>query len=271
MIKTKTIMTKVKKVNKVVFRTGNAIQVFLHANTSNAKIAKQRYYVDSKGKKKNTSIEKIIQTYSFSVAQFDYVKDSLLNDTKRSMEAFFSLDKDNCFDCAFSSNSGDGKCYTHKFQQYIGFIGMVKAMVKTFTTADNIPNYTVDIADQIVTMSDNKYVRFGTYGEPTLHPIELVQTLAENAKNWTGYTHQYVKNRPYGNYFMASTHNQLQANSAKDKFGFRSFVAIKPTNDVDATTCPASKEGGYKTTCDVCGLCSGLLGKGNRDVKIFEH
>ena len=88
-------------------------------------------------------------------------------------------------------------------------------------------------------------------------------------RNWTGYTHQWEKGwaQEYRDYFMASRH------MADDAIGWRSFQAID--NDQhqhsNAVGCPASKEGGYKSNCATCGLCSGLLGKGKKDVKILIH
>ena len=55
--------------------------------------------------------------------------------------------------------------------------------------------------------------------------------------------------------------------------GWRSFQAwsTQQIRESFAVGCPASKEGGYKSNCATCGLCSGLLGKGSKDVKIIVH
>jgi hypothetical protein len=104
-----------------------------------------------------------------------------------------------------------------------------------------------------------------------MHPVKLVQAVANVAKSWTGYTHQYVRKPEYNKWFMASTHNQLQANTAKDKFGFRSFIAVKDNNNVQGVICPASNESKANANCSDCGLCSGIIGKGSKDVVIVEH
>jgi hypothetical protein len=48
-------------------------------------------------------------------------------------------------------------------------------------------------------------------------------------------------------------------------------LSIEKIRKSFAVGCPASKEGGYKSNCATCGLCSGLLGKGKKDVKIIVH
>jgi len=242
---------------RISFKLGNTLQVFRLGKTSNGKI--------SQGK------AKILQTYIFSVEQFNYVKNSLDKKTKTSFKDFFALDAANCLDCPFSSNSGNSKCYTHKFFQYSGFVMMLKSIVKEFDTIDNVPEYSIDLGLKILNIAENVYVRFGSYGEPTMHPIELVQGVANVGNSWTGYTHQYVRKPEYNNWFMASTHNQLQANTASEKFGFRSFIVVRDNNNVQGVICPASNESKADTNCSDCGLCSGVIGKGKKDVVILEH
>jgi hypothetical protein len=242
--------------DRITFELDNTIQVFRYGHTSNEKI--------SNGKK-------LVQSYTFSLDQFLYVKDCINSGSKVGMHNFFDLDSQNCFDCPFSRNSGDGNCYTHKFNQYVGFISMIKSIIKEFDGVNNIPEFSESIGQEIVAMSTDKYIRFGTYGEPTLHPFLLVETMCQNTNVWTGYTHQYVRNLEFGKYFMASTHTGKQAETAKTKFNYRSFVALKANNGESGVICPASKESGYVSNCANCGLCSGTMGKGNKDVLILQH
>ena len=122
----------------------------------------------------------------------------------------------------------------------------------------------------IIDMCANSYVRFGTYGEPSLLDVQLVKAMALSAKSWTGYTHQWNKEwaNEYAEYFMASTHNKEETYKAKLK-NYRSFIA-STTGTEEAVTCPASAEAGFKSNCASCGLCSGTLGKGKKDIKIFR-
>lgn len=241
---------------KVTYLHNDTIQVFRKGKTTNAKIA------DSK--------EKMVQSYTFSIDQFNYVKQMDSKGVKPSLLDFFSLDQKNCMDCPFSrNNNGSGGCYTHKFMQYSGFIGMIRSLIKEFNHIDNIPTYSNDIFNQITDMSKGLYVRFGSYGEPSMHPFELIETLASNSKSYTGYTHQWFRKPELSKYLMASVHNVLQAKSAS-KLGYRSFIAGNE-NTSKAINCPASKEQGFKSNCAKCGLCSGTNGKGKKDVFIKEH
>ena len=236
----------------ITFRLGDTVQIFRLGTTSNKKIA--------------TSKEKIVQTFSFAKAQYNEV----IKRTKGAeggFHKFFELDAEVCLDCPFSKNSGSGKCYTHKINQYFGFISSLKAQVRKFPSFEEIPEY----SDEILKISENRYIRFGSYGEPSLHPLELIEGVTQIAKNWTGYTHQYFRKPEYSKYLMASTHNLRQTETAKNKFGYRSFMATSETNEVKAVVCPASKEGGFKSNCSDCGLCSGTIGKGKVNIKILEH
>jgi hypothetical protein len=182
------------------------------------------------------------------------------------MKMFFSNADSNCLDCPFNEF---GKCYTHKFNQYVGFVSMLKSISKEFGAFENLPKFTREIHRQIVKMSEGTYVRFGTYGEPSIHPLQLIKDVINVSQNHTGYTHQWEKKQELASVFMASTHDAVSEQVAK-QIGFRSFIATdKPIEG--AVNCPASKEAGYKSHCSKCGLCSGSEGKGNKSVFILMH
>ena len=233
--------------NRVVWTDDNNIFVVRKGKTSNKKIS------DGSA---------LVQTYTFSKAQW-----SLANSGKKfSMTDFFKLDGSNCMDCPYSGNQGKGGCYTHKFNQYIGFLSMLRGIKSDQLTPINQRKFTI-----IIDMCADSYVRFGTYGEPSLLDVGLVKLMALSAKSWTGYTHQWNKEwaNEYAEYFMASTHNKEETNKARLK-NYRSFIA-STTGTEEAVTCPASAEAGFKSNCASCGLCSGMLGKGKKDIKILEH
>jgi len=235
---------------RVTTKVNNAILVFKLGKTTNAKI--------SNGK------EKILQVYSFSDAQFTYVSESVKNGQKIDPKTFFDLADSVCFDCPFRAYL---KCYTHKYQQYSGFISMLKSIAREFKNVQEVPSIHL-LEKKIVEISNDRYIRFGTYGEPTLLPLNLVSSMVKASKSHTGYTHQWAKKPDYAAFFMASTHNENQANMAQ-KIGFRSFIATdKPL--AGAVVCPASKEAGFKSTCEKCGLCSGQR-KGTKNIQILEH
>lgn len=243
---------------RIIFLLDETIQVFRLGKTSNAKISKGG--------------EQIIQTYTFSIDQFNFIRGCILTGQKPTIKSFFGLDAKNCFDCPFSVANGNGGCYTHKGMLYFGLISMLKSIVREFDHIDNIPTYNDEIGADIVQMSIGKYVRFGSYGEPSMHPLELVKLLTKASKSWTGYTHQYFRKPEYAEFLMASVHNARQAKTAADKFGYRSFVAASDVLGLNnMVQCPASKEAGYKSNCADCGLCSGTTGKGKKSIKILEH
>jgi hypothetical protein len=234
---------------KLIFRIGDTLQVISKSTTSNDKIESNKK-------------RKIVQTYTFSRKQFELIA----NGTNDGMKTFFNNADTNCLDCPFNKF---GKCYTHKFNQYVGFISMLKSIAKEFGTFDNIPTFRFDMIIQAREMSQGTYVRFGTYGEPSLHPIKMIEEMSNVASNWTGYTHQWMRN-DLSKFFMASTHDINEEIVARLK-GYRSFIATESKID-SIVNCPASKEAGFKSTCSKCNLCSGTLGtKSNKSIYILNH
>lgn len=233
---------------RLVFRIGDTLQVISKNTTSNDKIE-----ADKK--------RKIVQTYTFSRKQFELIAEG----KNTGMREFFSNADSNCLDCPFNEF---GKCYTHKFNQYVGFISMLKSIAKQYPTFDELPMYDKIIESTSVDMANGTFVRFGTYGEPSLHPIELIRGMVESAENYTGYTHQWDK-MDLGEFFMASTHDIEGERIARLK-GYRSYIATETPID-GIVNCPASKESGYKSSCSKCGLCSGTQGKGSTSIYILNH
>jgi hypothetical protein len=241
-----------KTPKRITFRQNEVILVFTLGTTSNKKIAEKN--------------QKIVQTYSYSKGQFDEALKA-----KTTMKEFFAQDNKVCFDCPFSVSNGAklSACYTHKMMQYSGFISQLRSIGKEFGSFDAIPELNAHLALAIMNMAKGRFVRFGSYGEPSLIPFTLVQGITEQANNWTGYTHQWARKPEYAAYFMASTHNIHQEKTART-MGFKSFVA-SPIAIPELVSCPASNEMGFKSNCAKCGLCSGTKGKGSKSVIILEH
>jgi hypothetical protein len=234
---------------KAVFRTENTIQIFTFGVTTNDKIEANKK-------------RKIVQSYTFSRSQYELI----LQGTNDGMRTFFSHADSNCLDCPYNEY---GKCYTHKPTQYMGFLSTLRSVIRVYDDFYKIPLFNDEIKEKIIKFSKSQYIRFGTYGEPSLHPYELIEGIVKIADNWTGYTHQWKKKVDLSPFFMASTHTVEEEKDAKF-VGFRSFVATE-TKIEGITNCPASKESGYKSTCSKCGLCSGTLGKGSKSVYILTH
>lgn len=233
---------------RIVFKIDDQLHIFRLGNTTNKKICE-----DSK--------EKIVQSYVFSFNQFQYIADG-----GKSLKDFFSVADSNCIDCPMRDY---GKCYTHKFTQARGFLSMLRSIAVEFHMWHNIPDYSEEIHNAVVDMCKDRYVRFGTYGEPVLHSIDLTTDIVDVAKTWTGYTHQWLKYPEFNKFFMASVHTPSMQQKASG-FGWRSFVSVNE-HASGLVNCPASKEVGFKSSCDKCGLCSGAEGKGKKSIYILEH
>ena len=236
---------------RIEFRQGDVLNVISLTKTINSKIAEPT--------------EKIVQTYHYSREQFDNAQG------KTSMKEFFGKDSKVCMDCPFSTNNGAklSACYTHKINQYSGFLSQLRSIGRKYKNFDDIPEIDANIMLQIVGLSENRYVRFGTYGEPSLLPEKLISLMCLASRSWTGYTHQWRKNESLSQWFMASTHT-LEEERIASLIGYRSFVASE-TQIESLISCPASAEMGYKSNCSKCGLCSGTSGKGKKSVVILKH
>lgn len=237
------------------FISNGTLCVFRLGTTTNEKIA--------------PSDEVIVQTYHYSRDQY------LEAEGKTSMDKFFSADKDVCMDCPYAMSNGAKLkgCYTHKPIQYSGMISQLRSIHKKYGAWENIPVLDKDLRVKVVSMCEGRFVRFGTYGEPILIPLDLVAHVCFVARSWTGYTHQWmgVSNYGYHKYFMASTDSTESTHTAT-MMGWRAFLDEQNhEHQVSLVNCPASQEQGYKSTCSKCGLCSGTEGKGKKSVYIFNH
>lgn len=104
----------------------------------------------------------------------------------------------------------------------------------------------------------NQFVRFGAYGNPSKLPLAMVQNIANLARGWTGYFHDWHlmpadRAQQYGRFFMASTHAGT-VDKAKS-LNLRTFTTgagnIKTEGSIE---CLADAKG---LTCAQCGLCDG--------------
>ncbi len=119
-------------------------------------------------------------------------------------------------------------------------------------------------------ISDNqylrdKYIRFGSYGDPSAVPVKVWENLASLVKGFTGYSHQWKDcDQRLKNYCMASVDSivgYMKEYHLANNLGWRTFRIRESVNTSlmeNEFICPASKEGGIKTTCEKCNSCSGL-------------
>lgn len=116
-----------------------------------------------------------------------------------------------------------------------------------------------------------RVLRIGTYGDPAAAPLRVWRSLTVYVAGWTGYSHQWRKlDAEWSLYVMASADSPADRAQANAR-GFRTFrVSTDPTDRDREAVCPASAEGGRRTTCTDCRLCSGRQAQA-RDIVILDH
>ena len=104
-------------------------------------------------------------------------------------------------------------------------------------------------------------VRYGSYGDPVLIPLPVVERLAEldpGEKHWAGYTHQWrlPEYQAYRRYFMASVHTIAEMHEAWN-MGWRTFRVGRPDEKPTAGEihCPAQTTAAKQ--CIDCFACNG--------------
>jgi len=124
----------------------------------------------------------------------------------------------------------------------------------------------------------NRHIRFGSYGDPASVPFEVWNTLAKNAKDFTGYTHQWKKcDQRLKQYCMASVDSIKGFNKEffqAQLMGWRTF-RIRESLDNELCenefVCPASKEAGVLTSCEKCNACNGTSQNRKKSPVIMMH
>jgi len=111
-----------------------------------------------------------------------------------------------------------------------------------------------------------KAVRFGAYGNPSMIPLAIVESIAALALKYTGYFHNWKEMsapeaRAYGRFFMASAEpwNMRKAN----RLGLRTFTVFPEGVQPESAgiECLADSKG---LTCAECGLCDGTARSAKR-------
>ena len=132
--------------------------------------------------------------------------------------------------------------------------------------------YPVASNQDIIDIGSNRPVRLGTYGDPAAVPRQVWDLLLTNATGHTGYSHQNNIKDSYTDITMTSVDSEDEARLAWSR-GERTFrvmdVKEQPVKGKEIL-CPASKEAGQKTVCELCKLCSGSQ-INKRSVAIMKH
>jgi len=176
-------------------------------------------------------------------------------------------DESICGECQhrpkLASETGAAPCYVN-----------VGRSVRSVYEAYRRGRYTKADAATIAKALAGKIVRLGTYGDPAAAPVRMWEQITRYALGRRGYTHQW--DRPgfdaaaWGRLVMASADTIDEAAKA-NLLGMRVFrVSIGVDKQAGEVTCPASAEGGRKSTCAKCTLCAGTSIQA-RDVVIADH
>jgi len=144
-----------------------------------------------------------------------------------------------CIGCPFSSGNG---CYVN--------LGQAPLTVwKAYNNGSYAP-----LEDYSV--FQDREVRFGAYGNPSLLPLRIVKAIRRRAGKTTGYFHDWKANqkaKKYNRYFMASTDTLASLEEAKSQ-GLRVFHSSRNKPLGKFTTCLNVTRG---KTCAECGICNG--------------
>jgi hypothetical protein len=173
-----------------------------------------------------------------------------------------------CGDCrhrpTLAAQSGEARCYVNVGQ---GALAVYKAFKQG--------KYPAASVSDIAPLLKGRKVRFGTYGDPAVAPVQVFADLAKVADGHTGYTHRWRDQSfdvaAWSPLVMASVDDLWEQQTAK-ALGLRYFrVTIGVTELLDREVrCPASAEMGKRTTCVSCTLCSGTTTKA-KSVVIADH
>lgn len=104
-----------------------------------------------------------------------------------------------------------------------------------------------------------RYLRVGSYGEPTAIPASIWKSLTKHSKGWCGYSHRWKTcSTDYRKFCMASCDTEEEVLDALCR-NWRPFYVRQEGDHLLPRffVCPASKEAGRKTNCNKCGGCKG--------------
>jgi hypothetical protein len=126
-------------------------------------------------------------------------------------------------------------------------------------------------AKDLAAVFRGRKVRLGAYGDPAAVPQRVWALVTLEAAKWAGYTHQWRK-IPAGSILqkvtMASVDTETDAIHAQ-ALGWRTF-RVGSDDTPGEIICPASDEGGKRTTCERCTLCQGAYRQA-KNIRIAPH
>lgn len=188
------------------------------------------------------------------------------------------LDVSICGDCKHRGKAtklADGRWKAAKRTCYVRLDTAPNNVWKSYHRG-NYPEVQLGEARELMARR-GKRTRGGSYGDPAAVPfwvwyalLDLGNAASDDAGN--AYTHQWRHYPELASFCMASVDTEAEYHEAK-VLGFRTFrVRSESAPILDRELpCPAAKESGYRTTCDLCQLCKGNRAKSRRDVTIIAH
>tara|TARA_Y100001963_G_C6714986_1_gene416191 strand:+ start:103 stop:756 length:654 start_codon:yes stop_codon:yes gene_type:complete len=124
--------------------------------------------------------------------------------------------------------------------------------------------------NQVLPLIKGRSFRFGTYGDPSAIPLDMIRSIASVVKSWTGYTHFWREiSQEYQEFFMASVED-LTGEMLAQAMNWRTFRMIRKgeSNDsINSILCPNTSRG---ITCEACKLCKGTSSRA-KSIWIDEH
>lgn len=157
--------------------------------------------------------------------------------------------KNQCSDCVFASGNG---CYVS--------VNPLGSIFRAWQRGRYTP--LIMGTPEWQRFFSGKFVRFGAYGNPSLLPLPMVESIATLSRRFTGYFHNWKslpasEARAYGKFFMASCEesNIAQAQS----LGLRTFAVVSQPVAGAGIECLSDTRG---MQCKDCGLCDGTFRRG---------
>ena len=179
------------------------------------------------------------------------------------------LDRSICGDCPLRGYQNVEAGKRENRACYVNVGQAPNAVYKKFARG----GYPVMDALEVAELIDGRGIRLGSYGDPSLVPLQILRDLVSTSKVRTGYTHQWRNvEAGYRELLMASADTVDDRRDAR-LAGWRSFAVLpaKAARPERAVECAATREVN-PLTCFECGMCSGVKsGKVATDVFILAH
>lgn len=180
-----------------------------------------------------------------------------------------NLDDAICGDCALRGEGGHGAaCYVAPW------LGPTN-VYRSYRKGTYLPTTWAETAALV----EGRAVRLAAYGDPAAVPVEIWRAVLRSAAGWVGYTHQWRRCDPRLKTILMASVDSVDEYLAAKFGGWRTFRIRGKRDPLVFTSrdraqlefaCPASDEGGHRTTCERCQLCRGTSSPA-RDVAIIAH